>query len=305
MTGSGHGFAPAAPALLAVPNVSEGRDADAIQRLADAAGHNAALLDTHSDPAHNRTVFTLAADEPARVLAALAAEAALAIDMTDQRGEHPRIGALDVAPVVYLEPGTRDQARRHAIRAGEAIAELSIPVFLYGDLAASEERRERAHFRRGGFEELRERMRDGELQPDLGPREAHPTAGATLVTARAPLAAFNVELAGASLAATREIAAALRESGGGLPGVRAIGLELRPGVTQVSTNVHDPVAVPLREVVAAVRDLAAPYGGEVVAAEIVGLVPRAALDGFPPDVPVPGFDSAHGVIEERLRRLAE
>ena len=250
--------------LLAVPNVSEGRDEALIGRLAGAFAVDAALLDSHSDPVHNRTVFTLAptAGDVVPALAGGARTAVEALDLTAHRGEHPRIGALDVAPVVFLDPEAREPAREQALRAADAIASLGVPVFLYGELASAPERRERAYFRNGGLAALAARMAAGELTPDLGPAEPHATAGATLVTARPPLAAFNVELAGASLAATREIAAALRESGGGLPGVRAIGLEFGER-TQVSTNVHDPVAVPLAEVVARVAELAAAHGARV------------------------------------------
>jgi glutamate formiminotransferase / 5-formyltetrahydrofolate cyclo-ligase len=205
--------------------------------------------------------------------------------------------------VVWLTQDDRDVARDQAQRAADAIAGLGVPVFLYGELASAPERRERAFFRSGGLDALRTRMEAGELRPDRGPDAPHQTAGATLVTARPPLAAFNLELEGAALAAARAIAADLREAGGGLRGVRAIGLELG-GRTQVSTNVHDPVSVPLAEVVARVAELAADHGARIVQAEIVGLVPRAALEGFPRDISLGEFDPARGVIEERLRGLA-
>jgi glutamate formiminotransferase len=145
-------------------------------------------------------------------------------------------------------------------------------------------------------------MEAGELMPDMGPDSPHPRAGATLITARPPLAAFNleVEAEGDPVGTARTVAGALREAAGGLPGVRAIGIDLGDGHAQVSTNVHDPIAVPLAEVVAGARDLAAGAGGRIVAAEIVGLVPQAALSGFPDDLPIPGFDPAHGVIENRI-----
>ncbi len=143
-------------------------------------------------------------------------------------------------------------------------------------------------------------MAAGELVPDLGPAAPHPSAGAVLVTARPPLAAFNVELAGADLAAGRRIAAALRESGGGLEGVRAIALELADGTVQISTNVHDPVRMPLAAVVAEVERLAAERGGRAVAAELVGLIPAAALVGYPEHVPIRDFDPAARTLEARL-----
>jgi glutamate formiminotransferase / 5-formyltetrahydrofolate cyclo-ligase len=293
------------PSLLAVPNVSEGRDEAVIGRLAGAFAVEATLLDSHSDEIHNRTVLTLAptAGDLVPALAGGARAAVEALDVGAHRGEHPRIGALDVAPVVWLAPEAREAARDQAVRAAEAIAALEVPVFLYGELASAPERRERAHFRSGGIDALATRMKAGELPPDYGPGAPHPTAGATLVTARPPLAAFNLELEGASLAATREIATELREAGGGLPGVRAIGLEFGDR-TQVSTNVHDPVAMPLAKVVERTAELAEQHGGTVVAAEIVGLIPAAALAGFPADLPTPGFDRSRGVIEERLRQLA-
>jgi glutamate formiminotransferase len=141
-------------------------------------------------------------------------------------------------------------------------------------------------------------MESGQLGPDLGPAVPHPSAGATLVTARSPLAAFNVELEGITIVRAREIAAQLRESAGGLPGVRAIGIELEDGRPQISTNVHDPAGVPLAAVVARIRELAP--DARVVSGEIVGLVPEAALDGWPDEIPLPAFDPAKHVIERRV-----
>lgn len=288
--------------LLAVPNVSEGRDAAAIARLERAFSEGVRLLDRHSDPDHNRTVFTLAgtAREVERALVAGARAALREIDMSAHEGLHPCVGALDVAPVVWLDEALREEARETALRVARELARLDLPIFLYGELAQSPARRERAFFRAGGLAELRRRLAAGELHPDFGPQAPHPSAGATLVTARPPLAAFNLELSGAGVSAARAIAAELREAGGGLPGVRAIGLELSGGIAQVSTNVHDPIAVPLVRVVERVAELARRHGARVAAAEIVGLVPRAALAGFPEELPIRGFESARAVIEERL-----
>jgi glutamate formiminotransferase len=222
--------------------------------------------------------------------------------MRGHKGAHPCIGALDVCPVVWLREEDREAARDEAREAARGIAtQAHVPVFLYGELASDPSRRERAFFRARGLAELRRRVDAGDVRPDFGPSELHPTAGATLVTARPPLAAFNVELEGAGVEATREIADRLRESGGGLPGVRALGIDLGGGRTQVSTNVHDPIAVPLAEVVQRVRELAAAYGARAVSAEIVGLVPEAALAGLPEDLPLPGFDPARYVIERRVQ----
>jgi glutamate formiminotransferase / 5-formyltetrahydrofolate cyclo-ligase len=272
--------------LLAVPNVSEGRDAVAVAEIADAfAAGGAELLDIHSDPDHNRSVVTLKGG-PGRLSHALLAgarEAVDRIDLTAYDGLHPHVGALDVAPVVHLDAGTRGAACAEALVAAELIAsELAIPVFLYGALAGG---RTRAQLRRGGPQELARRMRAGELSPDFGPREPHPTAGATLVAARPPLVAFNVELAApATKADAMGIAAGLREGGpAGLPGVRAIGLDLaaRDGVAQVSLNIEDHERTSLAEVVAAIARHA-----RITEAELVGLAPAAAFAGFPDDIPV-------------------
>ncbi len=292
--------------LLAVPNVSEGRDSARITALEKAFSTAVSLLDRHSDADHNRTVFTLAGERPAlgKALARGAEEAIGAIDMTTHEGVHPAIGALDVCPLVWLGPADRDAASAAAIEVAGRIGALGVPVFLYGALASGPERAERAYFRNGGLAELWLRMEAGELSPDYGPDLPHRTAGVTLVTARPPLAAFNVELDSGDLDAARSVAAGLRESGGGLPGVRAIGLPLAGGRTQVSTNVHDPLAVPLGEVVERVRALAAPLGVQPLEAELVGLVPEGALAGYPDDVPIRGFDPALHTIERRLPAAA-
>jgi glutamate formiminotransferase len=289
--------------LLAVPNFSEGRDRQLVDAVSDAFAAGAALLDRHTDPVHNRTVLTLAG-EPGRLAAALAGGAAACVarlDLSTHDGAHPRIGALDVCPVVFAADADREPARAEALAAAEAIAGLGVPVFLYGELATSPERRERAFFRRGGPSELGRRMGEG-LAPDMGPAELHPTAGATLVTARAPLAAFNVLLDTGDLEIGVAVAADLREAGGGLPGVRAMAVDL-DGRAQVSTNVHDPVAVPLAAVIERVRELAAARGVRPVECELVGLVPEAAVAGLPADVPMAGFDPDRHVLERRLAAL--
>jgi glutamate formiminotransferase len=292
--------------LLAVPNVSEGRDASRIDSLQRAFTHGVELLDRHSDPDHDRTVFTLAgAGSPLRdALVAGAEQAIEMIEMTAYDGLHPAIGALDVCPLVWLEPGRRKAARSEAVELAAQIGGLGVPVFLYGELASRPGHVERAYFRNGGLAELWLRMEGGGLRPDFGPELPHRTAGVTLVTARPPLAAFNVELDSDDVEIARAVAAGLRESGGGLPGVRAIGLSLSSGRTQVSTNVHDPFAVSLGEVVERVRALAEPLGARAVEAEVVGLVPRAALADYPSDVPIRDFDPARRTIEARLSASA-
>jgi glutamate formiminotransferase/glutamate formiminotransferase/formiminotetrahydrofolate cyclodeaminase len=291
------------PPLLAVPNISEGRDLDTIEAIARAFGSGGAarVLDRHSDPDHQRSVYTLAA-EPGGLAEPLLAGARVAVervDIRDGRGVHPHVGALDVVPVVYLDDRTRGAACAEALVVADRIgAELGVPVFLYGALAGG---RTRAELRRGGVEELARRLGVGRLEPDFGPPLIHPTAGATLVAAREPLVAFNLELAPpATVEDARAIASLVREGGAeGLTGVRAVGVGLSAGaegvLAQVSTNVERPGAVPLANVVQSVRRHA-----PVARAELVGLAPRAALEGFPAEVPLPGFDPGRQVIENVL-----
>lgn len=286
--------------LMSVPNVSEGVDEAAIAAIGGAFAP-ARLLDVHSDPDHHRSVFTLVSrqGELARALANGAAKAHDLVSVEAHGGVHPHVGAVDVVPVVYLAPEQRGAACAEALTAADLIARRTgTPVFLYGELAGG---RERAELREGGIEGLAARIASGEHRPDFGPAELHPTGGATLVSARPPLVAFNVDLAaGETLGRAKEIAAGLRESGGGLPGVRAIGLWLEArGRAQVSCNVHDPFSVPLAEVVAFVRERAA-----VENAELVGLAPRAAFDGFPEDVAIPGYSPAERLIENVISDLS-
>ncbi|HEY7632080.1 MAG TPA: glutamate formimidoyltransferase [Thermoleophilaceae bacterium] len=289
------------PLLLTVPNVSEGTDAETIDAIGRAFAP-ATLLDLHTDPDHGRSVYSLAArhDELADALLSGARAAAARIDLRRHRGVHPHVGAIDVAPVVYLDDATREAARAEALTVGARIGEeLEIPVFLYGDLATTDAQRERADIRRGGPAALTERMAAGELQPDYGPDHPHETAGAVLVTARPPLIAFNLDLDTDDLELARRIAARLRESGGGLPGVRAIGLYLPARErAQVSFNVHDHRAVPLRVLVEEVRSEA-----PVAEAELVGLAPKAAFEGFPDDLSIREFDPERKLIENAISSI--
>jgi glutamate formiminotransferase len=283
--------------LLGVPNVSEGRDRATLDALAAAfTADGARLLDIHTDPDHHRSVFTLAGEPGAlhRALLAGARAAVERLDIESHLGEHPRVGVVDVAPVVYLRPEDRGAACAEALLVADALGALGLPVFLYGELAGG---RTRAQLRRGGPARLAERIAGGELKPDYGPPNLHPSAGATLVSARPPLIAFNVELAPpARLEQAKQIAAAIREGGTeALPSVRAIGLHLGSTDTiQVSTNIEDHTRTSAADVVAAVRRHA-----PVQAAELVALAPRAALRDFPPDVPLSG---AANVIEDALER---
>lgn len=290
------------PPLLAVPNVSEGRDATRVDALLRAFTNGADLLDRHSDGDHDRTVFTLAGElGPLREALLAGAEQAIElIDMSSYTGLHPAVGALDVCPLVWTDPALRAAARTEAVEVAEQLGGLGVPVFLYGELASRPEHSERAYFRNGGLAELWLRMEGGGLHPDFGPALPHPTAGVTLVTARPPLAAFNIELDSDDVDLARAVAAGVRESGGGLRGVRAIGLRLSNGRTQVSTNIHDPFSVPLADVIARIRVLSEPLGATPLEAEVVGLVPEAALAAYPSDVPIRDFQPDRHTIESRL-----
>jgi len=288
--------------LVSVPNFSEGRSERVIDALEATLGAHARVLNRHFDTQHNRSVFTIAA-EPPKLVEALFAGAEHALDLIDLRGHqglHPHIGALDVCPVVWQTDDRHADAVAAAREVADRIASLGIPVFFYGELATSPGRQERAFFRTGGPAELARRMGSGELAPDLGPSEPHPSAGATLVTAREPLVAFNVELDTPNPEIARAIAAELRESGGGLIGVRALGLPRERERAQVSVNVHDPRAVPLAEVVTEISRLAAEYGARPLEAELVGLAPEAALEGYPEEPAIRNFDPNRDVIENVL-----
>ncbi len=269
--------------LLAVPNVSVGGDRRLVGELADAFvrnGNAVLLCEPHFDPDHGRAVFTLAgrAGSLARAVRDGALAAVEQINLHDHSGSHPSVGVVDVAPIVYLDPDRRGAACAEALVLADRLGhEAGLPVFLYGELAGG---RMRADLRRGGFEGLAGRVDAGEVSPDFGPRRLADRSGAALVAARPPLVAFNLELASpATVATARQVAAQIREGGAaGLPGVRAIGLELpaRGGVAQVSVNVEDYLEVPLARVVEGVARMA-PVG----ATELVGLAPRGAFRDFP------------------------
>jgi glutamate formiminotransferase len=281
-------------ALLSVPNISEGCDHELIEEIA--AAFDARRLDLHTDPDHNRSVMTIAGapGQLSRAVLDGVRAAVQRLDIHAHEGVHPRVGVVDVAPVVYLTDADRGAASAEALVLGDLLAEqLELPVFLYGALAGG---RTRADLRKGGPPRLAERMKNGELVPDFGPHRLHPTAGAVLVAARAPLLAFNVELAPpATLQDAKAIAAAIREGGAeGLPSVRALGLWLEHrGVAQVSINVEDHRAVRLADVIEGIARHA-----QIGEAELVGLAPATAFAGFPEDI----FVRNRATIEDALAR---
>lgn len=263
-------------------NFSEGRRTEVIDALAAAArSAGAEVLDVAPNADHNRTVLSLAGGAEAVEGAALAvaAEALRHIDMRTHRGAHPRMGAVDVVPIVPLGEATMDDAVALAKRIGARLAgELGLPVFLYEEAASRPERRNLADVRRGEFEGLAGRLAQPEWQPDFGPAQPHPTGGAVAVGARTFLVAFNVNLGTADVQVAKQVARAVRAKSGGLANVKAIGLELADRhQVQVSMNIVDPFATPLYRAFELVRIEAARYGVPIVGSEIVGLVPMAAL----------------------------
>jgi glutamate formiminotransferase len=286
--------------LESVPNFSEGRDRTTLAALAGALSARTRVLDVHADADHNRSVFTVVATEE-ELLNALVAAIGCAqerIDLRRHEGAHPRVGAADVVPVVPVQPRDMERAKRAALALAERIGgELSLPVFLYGDLAPG---RGPAFFRAEGLEGLRRRVASGELAPEFGPARLDERSGVVLVGARRPLIAFNVNLRGELLVA-REIASVVRERDGGLPGVRALGLDLpRAGLVQVSMNVEDWEAAALHDIVITIEREAAARGAEVIGSELVGLMPGgAAAAAAGAALRIDGFDASR-VLELRL-----
>ena len=287
--------------LESVPNFSEGRDAAVIDSLVEAVERHAKVLDVHSDPDHNRSVITFVGEDEDVVdaLVSVTAEASRLIDLRAHEGAHPRVGATDVAPVVPLRPEDMERAKAAAFAAAYRIAdEVELPVFLYGELAPG---RGPAFFRRGGIAELARRIEGGELAPDFGPRALDERAGCVLVGARRPLIAINVDLAGADLETARAIAACVRETSGGFPGVRALGLALPlSGRVQVSMNVEDWEAAAIGDIVARIEDEAAAQGATIAGSELVGLMPAGAAAAAAARIlRIDGFDASR-LLEVRL-----
>jgi glutamate formiminotransferase len=287
--------------LEAVPNFSEGRDRSTIDAIGAALERHSELLDVHVDADHNRSVFTLVAEDAdlADALLAGVAEARDRIDLRRHEGAHPRIGAADVVPLVPLVPDELERAKAAALVVAERVgAELGLPVFLYGELAPE---RGPAFFRRGGTEELERRLEAGELAPDYGPPRLDERAGGVVVGARRPLIAFNVDLADADVQVARAIATVVRERDGGFAGVRALGLDLpRAGRVQVSMNVEDWEAAALHEIVARIEAEAAERGARVLGSELVGLMPAgAAAAAAGAQLRIGDFDASR-VLELRL-----
>ena len=292
--------------IESVPNVSEGRRLEVVDQLAAAVESidGVYLLDRTSDASHNRSVFTLAGEhEP--VLAALdrlVAEAIPLIDLNAHQGEHPRIGAVDVVPIVPLGDTTMDDCIELANRFATGVAERhDIPVFLYANAARRADRVRLADVRRGQYEGLRDEIGSRGREPDYGPARTHPTFGALAVSARPFLIAYNINLESDDLELAKRIARRVRESSGGLPKVQASGFWIAElGRAQVSMNLLDFAVTPMWLVWDTVRELAAEDGVELAESELIGLAPLAALLGVADRAGAVASDA----VEERLAAAA-
>ena len=292
-----------------IPNFSEGRDPGVIETLKNALAstQGVALLDQHRDVDHHRCVLTVAGSVESMEEAAFSvvAKASELIDLTHHAGQHPRLGACDVLPFVPLSGSTMEQCVQLAQQVGARIGqELRMPVFLYEEACARPFRKRLEQIRKGGLEGLRKRMAtDRAWAPDFGPAEPHPTAGVIVVGARYPLIAFNVLLQSHDLSLARNIARAIRASNGGLPAVKAIGLELKSqGYVQVSMNLTNYHQTPIHVAFEAVKRAAALKGVAVVKSELVGLIPQEAFaqtKGH--DLQVDSLTQAQ-ILEHRLRQ---
>jgi glutamate formiminotransferase len=292
-----------------IPNVSEGRRPEVVAAMADAVRRvpGVRLLDYSSDASHNRSVFTLVGDAAgvAQAVMALFERAVADIDLRTHRGEHPRLGAVDVIPFVPIEGVTMADCVALAKKTGAAIAQrFQVPVYLYEEASDNPVRRNLEDIRRGEFEGLAAKMATAEWAPDFGPATPHASAGASVVGARMPLIAYNINLATDRIDVAKKIAAAIRQSSGGFRYVKAAGFKLEDrGIVQVSMNLTNYEKTPIFRVFETVKREAARYGVAILESEIVGLIPSAALagaaefylqlEGFKPDQ----------VLENKLRQV--
>jgi glutamate formiminotransferase len=296
------------PIIECVPNISEGRRHGVVDRIVDALRQidGVRVLDHSSDASHNRSVLTLAgAPEPLKqAVLTLYRHALETIDLRAHSGEHPRMGAVDVVPFIPIEGVTMEQCVALAKETGAAIAEqFKVPVYLYEEAASAPSRRNLEDIRRGEFEGLAEKMRQPAWRPDFGPESPHVSAGASVVGARMPLIAYNINLATDRLDVAKKIAAAIRHSSGGFRYVKAMGIRLEErNIVQVSMNLTNYEKTPIHRVFEAVRREAARYGVNVIESEIVGLVPSAALVNAAQHFLQLDLFNADQVLENRLRQ---
>ena len=294
------------PLIECIPNISEGRRPDVIRRLVDDVRRTGVrVLDHSSDASHNRSVLTLAGDGASLKagILALFAGAVDAIDLRTHKGEHPRLGAVDVVPFVPIEDATMDDCVALAKDVASAVAErFGVPVFLYEEASANPQRRNLEDIRRGEFEGLAAKLSQPGWTPDFGPPAPHPSAGASVIGARMPLIAYNINLATDRLDVAKKIAAAVRQSSGGLRYVKAMGVKIEDrNLAQVSMNLTNYEKTPIFRVFEMVRREAERYGVSILESEIVGLVPSAALLGAAEFyLRLEGF-SGNQILEHKLR----
>ena len=295
------------PIIECIPNVSEGRRAGVVEAIASAirAVPGVRLLDYSADASHNRSVFTMAGDAGPIKAAVLAmyAQAIAAIDLREHSGEHPRLGAVDVVPFVPIEGVTmaacvalaKDVAR-------EVAARFEVPVYLYEEASAVATRKNLEDIRRGEFEGLAAKMASDGWTPDFGPAAPHATAGASVIGARMPLIAYNINLNTDRVDVAKKIAAAIRHSSGGFRFVKAAGFELKDrGIVQVSMNLTNYEKTPIFRVFEAVKREAERYGVTILESEIVGLIPSAALNATAEYYLQIAAFSPDQVLENKLR----
>ncbi len=292
-----------------VPNFSEGRRPEIVQEIAGVitAVPGIKMLDRSSDASHNRSVLTFVGEPAAVKEAALRAarRAAELIDMERHRGEHPRIGATDVIPLIPISEVSMEDCVSLARELGQEIGDkLGIPVYLYEEAALSEERKNLAAVRRGEYEGLKEVIGQPDRRPDFGPPRLHPTAGATAVGARPPLIAFNINLDCSDVKIARKIAGSIRGSSGGYPSIKALGVLIEEtGTAQVTINVCDYRLVPLARIFETVKSEARRYGVAISSSEVVGLLPmEALLDTAAFYLRLQGFHSGQ-VLERKLTEI--
>lgn len=292
-----------------VPNISEGRRLDLVEEIIDEIRQTEGvhLLDYSSDHDHNRTVITYVGDLAGVQEASfrLTQVAVRLINMEEHQGAHPRIGAVDVIPFIPIDGVTLKECVLAAQTLAERInAELKVPIYLYGEAATSSQRKNLSNIRRGQYEGLKKAISEKSRHPDYGLAKMHPTAGATVVGARMPLVAFNVNLGTSKIEVADQIARAVRESNGGFKHVKGMGVVLEErGQVQVSMNLENYSQTPIYRVLETIRREATRYGIAIVGTELVGLVPQQALiDVATWYLQLEGFDS-NQILENRLRSL--
>jgi len=269
--------------IESVPNISEARREDVLRRIVDSIREipDARILDVKPDQDHNRTVLSLAGSPEGlkQMLLKLYEVCVREIDLREHKGEHPRAGAVDVTPFIPIKNSTMEECAQLARELGKEVAErFKVPVYLYEFAASSEARRDLAIIRKGEFEGFAEKIKKPEWKPDFGPDTVHPSAGITVIGARMPLIAFNVNLATSDIQIANKISKAIRHSNGGLRYVKAMGVMLQDRkIVQVSMNLTDYKKTPVFRAVELVRREAARYGVNVVGTELIGLIPAEAL----------------------------